>query len=128
MTESLFPSSQVWTVSLPVTILNSPNVSDTASGGGHLAFGTAGVCRRELGLEFEQLADPLPRQDIIGVILFAFGFLLEAVADQQKYLFKSSKPPKGAIMTKGVWVSLPRFKSTAHRLTYLSLTALHATP
>ncbi|ORY72897.1 hypothetical protein BCR35DRAFT_293970 [Leucosporidium creatinivorum] len=73
----------VWTVSLPVTILNSPNVSDAASGGGHLAFGTAG--------------------DIIGVILFALGFLLEAIADQQKYLFKSSKPPKGAIMTKGVW-------------------------
>lgn len=33
----------VWTVSLPVTILNSPNVSDSASGGGHLSFGTAGV-------------------------------------------------------------------------------------
>ncbi|KAM0748107.1 DUF1295-domain-containing protein [Meredithblackwellia eburnea MCA 4105] len=73
----------VWTVSLPLTILNSPQVSDPASGGGQPRFGSA--------------------RDIAGIILWALGFAIEAVGDQQKYLFKSGKPPKGAIMDKGVW-------------------------
>jgi hypothetical protein len=70
-------------VQLPLTILNSPRVSDPASGGGRLAFGTAG--------------------DIIGLILFVIGFALEATADQTKWMFKQSKPPKGAIIQKGPW-------------------------
>ncbi|KAK4051478.1 hypothetical protein OIO90_004692 [Microbotryomycetes sp. JL221] len=72
-----------WTVSLPLTILNSPRVSDPTRGGGRLAFGTAG--------------------DIIGIILFVIGFAFEVMADQQKFMFKSRKPPRGAINDKGVW-------------------------
>ncbi|KAL8287537.1 hypothetical protein RQP46_003395 [Phenoliferia psychrophenolica] len=73
----------VWTVSLPLTILNSPNVSDPSRGGGNPAFGTA--------------------RDIAGIIMFAIGFGIEAVGDQQKYLWKSSRPAKGEINDKGVW-------------------------
>ncbi|WWD22160.1 hypothetical protein CI109_106649 [Kwoniella shandongensis] len=73
----------VWVVSLPVVILNSPAVSDPARGGGNPSFGTAA--------------------DILGVILFAIGLFWEAVGDVQKYLFKSSHPPKGQPCTKGLW-------------------------
>jgi steroid 5-alpha reductase family enzyme len=54
----------VWTVSLPVTILNSPNISYSPQGGGTSDFNSP--------------------TDIIGVILFAIGFLVEAIADVQK--------------------------------------------
>jgi steroid 5-alpha reductase family enzyme len=54
----------VWIVSLPVTILNSPNVSYVPEGGGASNFNCA--------------------TDIIGVILFAIGLIVEAVADIQK--------------------------------------------
>jgi len=54
----------VWTVSLPVTILNSPNVSYGPEGGGSSYFNAP--------------------TDIIGVVLFAIGFAIEAVADIQK--------------------------------------------
>lgn len=66
-----------WTVSLPLTILNSPKVSDPVGGGGNVKFGTAG--------------------DIIGLIMWVIGFGIEALSDQQKWNFKSSKPPQGAI-------------------------------
>lgn len=56
----------VWTVSLPVTILNSPNVSYPLSGGASSDFNAP--------------------TDIIGVIFFAVGFITEAVADVQKVL------------------------------------------
>lgn len=54
----------VWTVSLPVTILNSPNVSYPPSGGGSCIFRAT--------------------TDIIGVIFFAIGFIIESIADVQK--------------------------------------------
>lgn len=54
----------VWIVSLPVTILNSPNVSYSPNGGGSSDFNAP--------------------TDIIGVILFAIGFVTEVVADMQK--------------------------------------------
>jgi steroid 5-alpha reductase family enzyme len=54
----------VWSVSLPVTILNSPNVSYGPEGGGTSGFKAA--------------------TDIIGIVLFAVGFVIEAVADVQK--------------------------------------------
>ncbi|PWN96590.1 DUF1295-domain-containing protein [Tilletiopsis washingtonensis] len=75
----------VWTVSLPLTILNSPAVSRVEGnwGGAHVSFGTA--------------------RDIVGVILWAIGFGVEALADIQKYTFKQSKPPQGAITDKGLW-------------------------
>lgn len=72
-----------WIVSLPVTILNSPNVADPSAGGGNVQFGTA--------------------KDIVGVILFAIGFLFEAISDIQKYLYKSNKPPKTSINDNGLW-------------------------
>lgn len=73
----------VWVVSLPVTILNSPGVSDTASGGSNPAFGTG--------------------RDIAGVILWALGWLIETIGDIQKYRFKSSKPPKDQPPNIGLW-------------------------
>lgn len=56
----------VWTVSLPVTILNCPNVTRYAQHD----FGTG--------------------RDIAGVVLFAIGFVMESVSDAQKYRFRST--------------------------------------
>lgn len=61
---------QVWTVSLPLVILNSPAVSDTRNGGSNPSFGTS--------------------RDIAGIVLWALGFLIEAIADQQKVGVKQS--------------------------------------
>lgn len=71
----------VWTVSLPITILNCPAVANYDN----VSFGRP--C------------------DIIGVVLFAYGFLLEAIADIQKYRFRSvvQKSDKTAICDTGVW-------------------------
>jgi steroid 5-alpha reductase family enzyme len=60
----VFQMIWVWAVSLPVTILNSPNVSYAPNGGGTIYFNAP--------------------TDIIGVVFFAIGFLVEAVADIQK--------------------------------------------
>ena len=60
----IFQMVWVWTVSLPVTILNSPNVSFPPEGGGSSKFDSP--------------------TDILGVIFFAVGFIIEAVADIQK--------------------------------------------
>ncbi|KAK4692945.1 hypothetical protein P7C71_g4355, partial [Lecanoromycetidae sp. Uapishka_2] len=68
----VFQMIWVWTVSLPVTILNSPNVTKYPQP----RFGTG--------------------RDIAGVILFAIGFLMESVSDVQKYIFRS-KPENKAI-------------------------------
>lgn len=72
----------VWLVSLPVIILNSPAIS-RASPNPNPAFGTAG--------------------DIFGIILWVTGWLVETIADAQKYRWKSAKPGKGAIMQGGLW-------------------------
>lgn len=64
----------VWTVSLPVTIVNSK--SDTAS---------------------------LSALDYVGWTVFAFGFILEATADQQKLWFKQSEASRGRWTDVGVW-------------------------
>lgn len=60
----MFQMVWVWSVSLPVTILNSPKVSYGPEGGGSGDFNAA--------------------TDIVGVVLFAVGFGIEAVADVQK--------------------------------------------
>ncbi|KAF7307398.1 Hypothetical DUF1295-domain-containing protein [Mycena indigotica] len=60
----------VWTVSLPVIILNAPAVSDVAHGGSSPKFGTA--------------------RDIVGVVMWTLGFLVETIADAQKFRYKSS--------------------------------------
>lgn len=51
-------------MSLPVTILNSPAVSDPVYGGSNPAFGTS--------------------RDIAGIVVWAVGFLIESIADAQK--------------------------------------------
>jgi len=57
---------QVWVVSSPLTILNSPSVSDSRDGGSGPGFGTS--------------------RDIAGVLLWALGFVIETVADAQKVM------------------------------------------
>lgn len=70
----------VWTVSLPVTILNSPAVTQYPQP----SFGSG--------------------RDIAGVILFALGLVMEAGSDVQKYLFKSNHSgDKGAVCDTGFW-------------------------
>ncbi|PPQ94635.1 hypothetical protein CVT25_009366 [Psilocybe cyanescens] len=67
---------KIWTVSLPLTILNSPGVSDLQSGGSNPKFGTS--------------------RDIAGIVLWALGFVIESVADAQKFYYKAHKViPKG---------------------------------
>jgi steroid 5-alpha reductase family enzyme len=74
----------VWAVSLPVTILNSPNVTKY----GQPKFGTG--------------------RDIAGVILFSIGLIMESVSDVQKYLFRSKHKESGAVCDVGL------FKFTRH--------------
>ncbi|KIY70804.1 DUF1295-domain-containing protein [Cylindrobasidium torrendii FP15055 ss-10] len=74
----------IWTVSLPITILNSPSVSDLAIGGANPEFGTG--------------------RDIAGVIIWGIGFLIESIADIQKFRFKQNKKaPKDMPMNTGLW-------------------------
>ena len=54
----------VWTISLPVTFLNSPRINDEKEGSNDVEFGSL--------------------TDIIGVILFSVGILIESIADIQK--------------------------------------------
>jgi len=78
----------VWTVSLPVTILNSPNVTKFPQP----PFGTG--------------------RDIAGVILYAIGLIMEAVSDVQKYRFKTAnKDNKDAICDVGffAWSRHPNY-------------------
>ncbi|ORY70215.1 uncharacterized protein BCR38DRAFT_332087 [Pseudomassariella vexata] len=60
----IFQMIWVWTVSLPVTILNSPNVRQYPQ----VPFGTG--------------------RDVAGVVLFAIGFVMESVSDVQKFVFR----------------------------------------
>ena len=61
----VFQMLWVWVVSLPVTVLNSPNVQQYPQ---H-SFGTG--------------------RDIAGVVLFAIGFVMESVSDMQRYRFRA---------------------------------------
>lgn len=83
----VFQMIWVWTVSLPVTILNSPNVTKFDQP----AFGTG--------------------RDIAGVILFAIGFILESVSDIQKYQFRSNLENKGKVCDIGffTWTRHPNY-------------------
>ncbi|KAH9840516.1 DUF1295-domain-containing protein [Teratosphaeria destructans] len=77
----VFQMLWVWTVSLPVTLLNSPNVLAWRQP----SFGKA--------------------TDIIGVIFFVIAFLIEAISDVQKYRFKGSEAGKqpGAVCNVGLF-------------------------
>ena len=76
----VFQMLWVWIVSLPITILNSPNVTRFAQP----KFGNG--------------------RDIAGVILFAIGFFMEAVSDVQKYQFRSKPENKGKVCDVGLFV------------------------
>ncbi|KAL8720501.1 MAG: hypothetical protein Q9225_002654 [Loekoesia sp. 1 TL-2023] len=83
----VFQMIWVWTVSLPVTVLNSPNVT-----------------------KFDQ-PDFGTGRDIAGVILFAIGFVLESVSDIQKYQFRSDPANKGKVCDVGffTWTRHPNY-------------------
>ena len=83
----VFQMLWVWTVSLPVTILNSPNVTKFQQP----AFGTG--------------------RDIAGVIMFVIGFLMESVSDIQKYRFRSRPENKGKVCDIGLftWTRHPNY-------------------
>ncbi|EIW80218.1 DUF1295-domain-containing protein [Coniophora puteana RWD-64-598 SS2] len=72
----------VWTVSSPVTIRNSPAVVD---------FNQSCRTPGYNGL------------DIAGIVIWALGWSIESTADITKYMWKSSNPPKNAIMRTSVW-------------------------
>ncbi|EGP87419.1 uncharacterized protein MYCGRDRAFT_109668 [Zymoseptoria tritici IPO323] len=78
-----------WTVSLPVTIINSPRVLRYPQPN----FGKA--------------------TDIISIIIFAIAFVMEAVSDVQKYRFKQSPAgkQKGAVCDVGFfkWSRHPNY-------------------
>ena len=79
----------VWIVTLPVTILNSPNVLQYRQP----SFGKA--------------------TDIIGIIFYVIALVIESVADIQKYRFKQSEEGKqpGAVCNVGFfnWSRHPNY-------------------
>lgn len=83
----VFQMIWVWTCSLPVTILNSPNVTRY----GQPAFGTG--------------------RDIAGVILYSIGMIMESVSDIQKYRFRSAHGSDGAVCDVGFfnWTRHPNY-------------------
>jgi len=83
----VFQMLWVWTVSLPVTVLNSPNVTQYPQPD----FGTG--------------------RDIGGVVLYGIGIIMESVSDIQKYRFKSNTSDKSAICDKGffAWTRHPNY-------------------
>ncbi|KAF2118108.1 oxidoreductase-like protein [Lophiotrema nucula] len=83
----VFQMFWVWTVSLPVTILNSPNVTQFPQP----SFGTG--------------------RDIAGVILYSIGLIMESVSDVQKYRFRSAHGSDGAVCDVGffAWTRHPNY-------------------
>ncbi|KAI4329999.1 hypothetical protein MLD38_028314 [Melastoma candidum] len=70
----IFQAVWVWTVSLPVTVVNASS------------------------------KDPsLEAVDVIGWILWVIGFLAEAIADQQKLSFKNAEENRGKWCNVGLW-------------------------
>ncbi|SPO07655.1 uncharacterized protein DNG_10350 [Cephalotrichum gorgonifer] len=81
----IFQMMWVWAVSLPVTLGNSAAVAAAARrAGGEEAFGTAG--------------------DVAGVVMFGVGFLVEVVADGQRYAFRRRHGGgSAAVCEGGLW-------------------------
>ncbi|CAG8761561.1 17751_t:CDS:2, partial [Acaulospora morrowiae] len=73
----------VWTISLPLILLNSPRISDPSSGGRDVHFGSA--------------------TDIAGIVLFVFGLMIESVADIQKFIFRQNRTSPKQFMKTGLW-------------------------
>lgn len=76
----------VWTVSLPVTILNSPNVLQYPQP----SFGKAA--------------------DIVAIIFYAIALTMESVSDVQKYRFKQSSQGQ----QPGAFCNVGLFKWSRH--------------
>lgn len=74
LTSSLIQAVWVWTVSLPVTVVNASNHNPS-----------------------------LRAADVIGWIIWLVGFLIEATADQQKLTFKNSPENRGKWCNVGLW-------------------------
>ncbi|XP_065047810.1 uncharacterized protein LOC135678668 [Musa acuminata AAA Group] len=70
----IFQAVWVWTVSLPLTIVNASDRNPS-----------------------------IKPQDIIGWIMWSIGISIEATADQQKLLFKNSPANKGKWCNAGLW-------------------------
>ncbi|KAF2187720.1 oxidoreductase-like protein [Zopfia rhizophila CBS 207.26] len=83
----IFQMLWVWAVSLPVTILNSPNVTRF----NQPDFGTG--------------------RDIAGIVLYSVGLIMESVSDVQKYRFRSTHGSDGAICDVGyfAWTRHPNY-------------------
>jgi len=83
----VFQMIWVWAVSLPVTVLNSPNITRHPQP----AFGTG--------------------HDIAGIVLFGIGFIMESISDIQKYIFRSRRGDSYAICDKGLfaWSRHPNY-------------------
>jgi steroid 5-alpha reductase family enzyme len=83
----VFQMLWVWSVSLPVTVLNSPAVQAYPQ----IAFGTG--------------------RDVAGVVLFAVGFIMESVSDWQKYRFRQVHKDTAEICDKGffAWSRHPSY-------------------
>jgi steroid 5-alpha reductase family enzyme len=81
----VFQMIWVWTVSLPVTLLNSPTVRKGLDNGGSgdVKFGTA--------------------RDIAGLVLWGVGFVMESVSDVEKFRFRSMNKDSAAVCDKGFW-------------------------
>lgn len=75
----VFQMVWVWIVSLPVTLLNSPNVQKFPQP----KFGKG--------------------SDIAGVVFWGIGFLMEAIADVQKYRYRMRHKGPKEICDKGFW-------------------------
>ena len=84
----IFQMIWVWTVSLPITLLNSPRVTAYQP---QPRFGTPA--------------------DIAGVILWSIGFLMESLSDIQKYRFRSNPANKGKTCSAGLfsWSRHPNY-------------------
>ncbi|PVI08109.1 DUF1295-domain-containing protein [Periconia macrospinosa] len=83
----VFQMLWVWTCSLPVTILNSPKVTQFAQPG----FRTG--C------------------DIAGIIMFFIGLIMESFSDVQKYRFRSAHGSDGEVCDVGffAWTRHPNY-------------------
>lgn len=74
----VFQMLWVWSVSLPITFLNSPNI--------------------------QQYSQPsLTACDGIGIAGWVIGFIFESVSDVQKYLFRSNSANKGRTCNIGLF-------------------------
>jgi steroid 5-alpha reductase family enzyme len=87
-----FQMAWVWTVSLPVTLLNAPRTSGVAP---QPAFGAA--------------------SDIAGLVLYLVGLLMESVSDAQRFRFQQARRqgrvPQDAVCDSGLfaWSRHPNY-------------------